>query len=288
MARQERDKPGVDASTAAFLTWFVPGAGHLLLGQTGLALAAFGLIEGLYWVGLQLSDGMTFQFLDHELRSAAAPALAPEVANLGGYLYQWRTFGYGPSQGGPQPFPDTVVLGTILTALSGVLNACLMAHAHLSARRSASSAAVDGAGSAARTPPERRNPALAMLLTWAVPGLGHAWQGRARRGLIVFVSLVGLFALGTWLAEGSNLSRERHYYYWSGQFLIGLPALVAEWIWGDMRIKHAIELVDPGLVFGCVAGLLNILAMIDVFDFGEAKLMGWSPRKLQAKQSEGA
>jgi len=91
---------------------------------------------------------------------------------------------------------------------------------------------------------------------------------------MVFVALVGLFVLGTALAEGSNLSRERHFYYWAGQFLIGLPGILAELAFGDMRITGHIPYVDTGLVFGCVAGLLNVLAMIDVYAWGEARLLG--------------
>ena len=47
-----------------------------------------------------------------------------------------------------------------------------------------------------------------------------------------------------------------------------------------MRITDAIPLVDAGLVFACVAGLLNVIAMIDVFDFEEARLFGWPSRTL--------
>jgi hypothetical protein len=147
-----------------------------------------------------------------------------------------------------------------------VLNACLMVHAHLAARTADAPAAA------------RSRPALAVFLAWLVPGLGHAFQGRRLRGACVFATLVGLFVLGTWLAEGSNLSRERHFYYWAGQFFLGLPALAAQALGGGMRIRHEIALVDAGLVFACVAGLLNVLAMIDVFDHGEARLRGWPPR----------
>jgi hypothetical protein len=272
MARGESSS--LEANKAALLTWLVPGAAHLWLGRPGLGLVAFALVEGLYWAGLRLSGGMGFELLDHELRSLLAPALAPESGNLGGFIYQMRVFGYGP--GYLRPWPDQMALGGMLTALSGVLNACWMAHAHVLAR----SERPELAGG-------RHRPALALGLAFLVPGLGHLYQGRRRRGISVFIALVGLFLAGTWLAEGSNLSRERHFYYWSGQFLIGLPAAVAEWIGGGMRITHAIPLVDAGLVFACVAGLLNVIAMIDVFDFEEARLFGWPSRTL-AKAGAGA
>jgi hypothetical protein len=277
MASEKQRGVSLGASQAACLTWLVPGAAHLLLGRPGLALAAFAVVEGLYWLGLRLSQGMTFEFLDHELRSLLAPALAPEAANLGAFLYQVRVFGYGP--GFPRPFPEGIALGATLTAFSGVLNACLMVHAHVLAR-------------AGRPAPASHRPALALFLAFLVPGLGHVHQGRRLRGALVFASLVGLFLVGTWLAEGSNLSRERHFYYWSGQFLLGLPAALAEWLAGDLRVTHAIPLVDAGLVFACIAGLLNVLAMIDVFDFEEAKLFGWPSRSLSKEarpvESRGA
>ena len=31
---------------------------------------------------------------------------------------------------------------------------------------------------------------------WVVPGLGHFWQGRWGRGLLLFASILGLFLIG--------------------------------------------------------------------------------------------
>jgi len=249
--------PSGDPTVATLLTWFLPGAGHLYLGRTGFALLAFVVVEGLFLLGIKLSDGMGFEFLQEELRGALAPALAPEAGNLGGLLYQIRAFGFGP--GFPRPFPEFVALGSALTALSGVLNVCLMCHAHFEARLPRKV----GAG--------RRSPALAVLLTWLVPGLGHWFQGRRLRGVMVFTLLVGMIVLGTLLAETSNLSRERHYYYWGGQFMAGLPAIIAELLWGSRPVTSHIAYAEAGLVFGTVAGLLNIMAMLDVYGWAEKR-----------------
>jgi hypothetical protein len=122
------------------------------------------------------------------------------------------------------------------------------------------------------------SPATPVLLTWLVPGLGHWLLGRRARGAAVFALLVGLFLIGTFLAEGSNLDRERHFYYWGGQVLLGLPAVLAELVHGHARVAAELPYVDAGLVFGCVAGLLNILAMIDAYGFGEARLEATAAR----------
>lgn len=270
-------RSGGNPNWAAVLTWLVPGAGHLYLGRPVLALLGFALVEGIYLLGLQLSQGMTFEYLDLELRSLFAPVLAPETGNLGGFFWQLRTYGFGP--GFPREFPEWMRLGSWLTGLSGILNVCLMVQAHVDARLPRESALPR---------PGRFGPALHVLLAWIVPGLGHLAQGRRMRGVLVFAALVGLFAFGTVLAEGSNLSRERHFYYWSGQFLVGAPAMIAEALWGGMRVRKELPYVDCGLVFGCVAGLLNVLALIDVFGWSEARLFGWPQKQGAAAEKQAA
>ncbi len=260
--RPAGSRPRGDPTVATLLAWFVPGGGHLYLGLSGVALLGFAAVAGLYLLGLRLSAGMTFEFLDPELRSRFAPLLSPEAGSLGGLVWQLRQYGYGP--GYPRPFPDAVRLGSALCALAGLANVVSMVHANLFARTGRLR--------------ESFRPAGQVGLAWLVPGLGHWLQGRRLRAAIVFSLLVGLFVLGTWLAEGSNLSRERHFYYWAGQFLLGAPAIVAEVLFGNAPVTHHIPLVEAGLVYGCVAGLLNVLAMIDVYGWAEAEMLGLDPR----------
>ncbi|MFT7486721.1 MAG: hypothetical protein ACI9F9_002577, partial [Candidatus Paceibacteria bacterium] len=166
-----------------------------------------------------------------------------------------QTKAFGP--GFPREFPTHVVLGTTLTAVSGVLNVCLMCHAHFEARLSKSLSS------------GMRSPALPVLLTWLVPGAGHLYQGRKLRAALVFICLVGCVLAGTILADSSNLSRERHYYYWGGQFFAGLPALLLQWMWGAKQVVSRITYAEAGTVFASVAGMLNVLAMLDVYRSGE-------------------
>jgi hypothetical protein len=222
------------------------------LRRTTQALLAFLLVEGLFFLGLHLSDGMLFEYLYPELRGSFAAALTPEAGNLGGVLWQIRTYGYGP--GFLRPWPPHMGLGVLLTATSGILNMILMCQVHTMAHRS-----LDRGAS------PRLNPSLWVLLTWICPGLGHWLHGRRRRALAVFLALVGLFVLGTFLADGTNLDRERHFYYWSGQFLLGGPALIAEALSNHAPVTGPVPYEDAGLVIGCVAGLLNALAMLDAF-----------------------
>jgi hypothetical protein len=253
----ERPSGRGDPNVSVFLTWFLPGAGHLYVGKLVPAILAFLVVEGLYALGWFLSDGRTFEFLAPELRGPFATLLTPEFANLGALIAQHRLVGFG--SGEPLPFPPHVALGSILMGLSGLANVLAMAHVHLAART--------GEGAARKGP----HPALLVAFGWVVPGLGHWAQGRRLRAGIVCVLLVGLFALGTWLAQGSNLSRERHFYYWSGQFLLGLPAILSEIISGRPPVLGPIRFVDVGLLYASLAGLLNTLALLDVYGVAEKR-----------------
>ena len=91
------------------------------------------LIEGLYLLGVRLSDGRLFEFLEPDLQGPLAGALAPEVGNLGALVWHMKTYAFGPGQ--PRPWPPFLHLGTWMTAISGLLNVCLMVRVHIDARR---------------------------------------------------------------------------------------------------------------------------------------------------------
>jgi TM2 domain-containing membrane protein YozV len=82
-----------------------------------------------------------------------------------------------------------------------------------------------------------KDPALAALLAWLVPGLGHVYQGRTAKGILFFVCLVSTFAYGCYLGGSPTVGWGRVVYVaWRDddtrlaylcQVGIGLPALPA-------------------------------------------------------------
>ena len=78
-----------------------------------------------------------------------------------------------------------------------------------------------------------RNPALAAALAWAVPGLGHLYQGRVFKGRLFMGAILGTFLAGMWLGGGKVV-----YASWkpgdtrwafvcqAGAGLVALPAVV--------------------------------------------------------------
>jgi hypothetical protein len=85
---------------------------------------------------------------------------------------------------------------------------------------------------------ELRDPALAALLAWLLPGLGHYYQGRTAKAVLFFVCIMGTFAYGLYLGGSSELGWGRTVYYSWGegdrrrlpylcQIGVGLPAMPA-------------------------------------------------------------
>lgn len=77
-----------------------------------------------------------------------------------------------------------------------------------------------------------KNPGLAALLAWLVPGLGHMYQGRWAKGIIFFVCILGTFFYGIALGSShvvytSMRPYDQRYYYFVCQAGVGLPALPA-------------------------------------------------------------
>lgn len=109
---------------------------------------------------------------------------------------------------------------------------------------------------------------LLCLASWAIPGAGHLWLGRRAKGLIFMVAIPLMFAIG--LAIRGRLAP----FDLSDPFVglaavadvgIGLPYFIARALGfggGDVRAVT----YEYGNTFLVVAGLLNLLVVIDAFD----------------------
>ena len=78
-----------------------------------------------------------------------------------------------------------------------------------------------------------RNPALAAVLSWAVPGLGQLYQGRTTKGGLFMATILVTFVAGLWLGGGKVVyaswkpaDTRWAYVCQVGAGLVALPALV--------------------------------------------------------------
>ena len=114
---------------------------------------------------------------------------------------------------------------------------------------------------------------LVCAAAWAIPGAGHLWLGRTQKAITLFVALTFMFLFGLWL-EGPLLPFE------FAQPLVALAAFadlgngllyfIAKAVGAGAGDVTAIT-YDYGNSFIIVAGLLNMLAVLDAFDIGQGR-----------------
>src|SRR5262245_15772093 len=82
-----------------------------------------------------------------------------------------------------------------------------------------------------------KDPRLAALLAWLVPGLGHFYQGRTAKGVLFFVCILGTFFYGLYIGNGQvvyasttpTMFARWQYAFQLGVGLPAMPALVQWW-----------------------------------------------------------
>jgi hypothetical protein len=109
---------------------------------------------------------------------------------------------------------------------------------------------------------------LLCLASWAVPGAGHLWLGRRSKGLIFLIALPLMFAIGLGI-------RGRLFPFELSDPLVGLAALADLGIGATYVVASALGYgggevravtYEYGNAFLIVAGLLNMLVVIDAYD----------------------
>jgi len=109
---------------------------------------------------------------------------------------------------------------------------------------------------------------LLCLASWAVPGAGHLWLGRRAKGLIFLVALPLMFSIGLALHGRLfpfDLSEPLVALAALADVGVGLTYFVASAMGfgaGDVRAVT----YEYGNAFLIVAGLLNLLVVIDAYD----------------------
>ena len=112
------------------------------------------------------------------------------------------------------------------------------------------------------------HPTLISVVAWFVPGAGHVWQGRRQKGAIFLVAIPLMFATGLWLSG-------RIFPFEVAQPLVGLAAIAAlgnGWPFFVAKLLGIGQGVvtaasyEYGNTFVIVAGLLNMLVVLDAYD----------------------
>ncbi len=119
---------------------------------------------------------------------------------------------------------------------------------------------------------------LVALAGWLVPGAGYWLIGQRTRGLAVGVCVIALFLLGILIAGiavveapgfgagGCIVSRVLQKPWFLGQVMTGPLGLIGAWIGHGVADDYPAakaRLGEIGTLYTAIAGMLNLLAMID-------------------------
>jgi hypothetical protein len=117
----------------------------------------------------------------------------------------------------------------------------------------------------------------ALAAGWIVPGAGHFLLRRQGRGILIFVSVTAMFLLGLMMRgpmfqpQGGDLLTTIIYY---GGFLAHIASGALYFIaiaLGYNQPDVAGHVYDYGSKFLVGAGLLNVLALVDIYELGTGK-----------------
>lgn len=119
---------------------------------------------------------------------------------------------------------------------------------------------------------ERRR-GIAFVLAWLVPGAGHVLLGRWKKGLSLFAMLAATYVFGLWIVGFRTVSFDDNPFYYVGQYGSGATFLLARLL-GEKKAYPLPDMqpswFDPGLLYACVVGLLNLVVMMNVLDLKAA------------------
>jgi hypothetical protein len=109
---------------------------------------------------------------------------------------------------------------------------------------------------------------LLCLAAWAIPGVGHLWLGKRSKGIIFLVALPLMFAIGLAL-QGRlfpfDLSEWLVCLAAVADVGIGIPYFIASALgYGGGEVRAVTY--EYANAFLIVAGLLNLLVVIDAYD----------------------
>ncbi len=259
---------------AGILAWLIPGLGHFVLGDRKRALIVFGTVTTLFFSGLALSGKWSLvanQQMGFDIRirgiGLSSDVLGPLAAVPESFNGLATIFSYGSldfdSFGQPRLEPAVLVagltIGMILSAMAGILNLIAIADVVL----------IAGDRSGRLTgPSKKRDPFFAVLLSWLLPGAGHLYAGYRTKGLFLGALVLGTFIAGVILGQGCDIDRQRFPYYFLATIFLGLPTLIGGVATEGIRVDESVDprLLEVGLLFVAVAGLMNLLVMIDALN----------------------
>ncbi len=88
-----------------------------------------------------------------------------------------------------------------------------------------------------------------MFLAWIVPGLGHVYLGRVRRGAILFVAIGATFWVGMGFGGAMTVDRNNERWWFAAEMLAGVHGLagwqISKHVLNDLVVDGRIDEPPP-------------------------------------------
>lgn len=107
---------------------------------------------------------------------------------------------------------------------------------------------------------------LATAITWLVPGAGHYLLGRRGKAILYFSLITFVYLVGLWLGEFRNVSLKNFELHFIAEAFYGGLTFPLLWLTQNLELDRFNPLLDVGVLFSAVAGLLNVCVMVDVYE----------------------
>ncbi|MHC4779601.1 MAG: DUF6677 family protein [Planctomycetota bacterium] len=121
---------------------------------------------------------------------------------------------------------------------------------------------------------EKPDPVTAVILAILLPGGGHLYGGRFGKAVFFFVLIVGTFLAGLILSDFRGVSLKHQPYWFLGQVFAGLPSVAAAVFSPDWKSGPGYSVaLEAGTLYTTVAGLMNILVVLDAAFPADFKLL---------------
>lgn len=254
--------------TAILWTALVPGLAHVRLGLALRGALAFLTSVGIFALGASIVGDRIWYFQLFQPMALLAPLLdrvplqlLPEAPNLGCCIVL-SMLREAPAEGQATfdwlrmirlPVPNEHI-GLTLMGFSGIINSLWAADAHWASQERRHSG---------------RSPTAMAFLSWMLPGAGHALCGQRNKGLLLGAAVVTMFALGLALASGDAVDRPLRSAWWIPQALFGGGTMFAALVTAPWPEGPVGDWFDHGVAMCAVAGLMNLIVMIDAYTVAE-------------------
>ena len=113
---------------------------------------------------------------------------------------------------------------------------------------------------------KNKNPVVGLVLAWLVPGAGHLYLGQKAKGIYYCVLVTTTFVLGLFLADFCNVSIDRFPWHYIGEIFYGSATLIVQALTVNLQIGEFNRFLDYGTLITTIAGLLNIVVMVDFYE----------------------